>query len=106
MVVSAIIITFVAIFSIVLLKVVLPVYRRRKVLEPLPGLEETFILGHVKHFVNKPSEVLFETVRRASRELGKVWKVFLLHDTLVFVSDPKIMEVSDDEFIAIWTKRL
>lgn len=74
--------------------VVLDTIRRRRVLLPVPGLEQTCVLGHVKHFMNKPPPVILETVQRAFRECGTVWKTFLLHETLVFVSDPKIMEVS------------
>lgn len=81
--------------ALLLLPFVLSVYRRRRVLRDIPGLEETFILGHAKHFHNKPSAEILKTLQRAFKELGTLWKVFLVHETLVVTSDPKMMEVSE-----------
>lgn len=70
-----------------------PVYRRRKVLEPIPGFKQDFLIGHVKYFYNKTPPEFYKIFERGHRELGRVWKLFMLHDTIVFVSDPKILEV-------------
>lgn len=80
--------------SCFLLPIVLATNRMRRILRPVSGPEETFVLGHVQHFVNKTPSVIWKTVLRGFRECGKVFKMHLLNETLVFVSDPKIIEVS------------
>lgn len=90
-----------ACLAFLVLPVIVSVYRRRKVLQNVPGLEETWVLGHAKHFMNKPPPVILKTVQEGFRKCGKVWKAFLAHDTLVLVSDPKIMEVGDKSQIII-----
>lgn len=69
--------------------------RRRMILKSLPGLNEDFILGHTRHFANKAPSVIWKTLGRGFKDLGKVWKVHLLHESVVLVADPKINEVSE-----------
>lgn len=84
--------------SLLILPLVLAVSRRRRILKSIPGLEETFILGHTLHFMNKSPSVILETLNRGFRENGRVWKALLFHDTILLVSDPKIIEVSEKRF--------
>lgn len=87
---------FFVLVSLLFLPLVLAVSRRRRILKPIPGLEETFILGHTLHFMNKSPSVILETLNRGFRENGRVWKALLFHDTVLLVSDPKIIEVSEN----------
>lgn len=70
------------------------ILRRKRILKDIPGLKEDWILGHGRYFMNKSPAAILETLERFSNECGRIWKVFLLHETIVAVSDPKIVEVS------------
>lgn len=59
----------------------------------MPGLKEDFLVGHVRHFLNKPPPVLYKTIEGGFRELGKVWKANLGHESLLLLADPKIVDV-------------
>lgn len=63
-------------------------------LQDMPGLQETFIVGHGLHFLNKKPVDIFKTLRKGSKDLGGMWKVFLLHECNLVISDPKFFEVS------------
>lgn len=81
------------IVALIVIRFVYNVFKTRWALRSFPELEGNWLLGHVKNFINVPPAEIFKTVRRAFREKGKVWKLFLLQDTLLMVADPKIMEV-------------
>lgn len=76
------------------LPLIFAVSRRRRILKPLPGLKESFLLGHAGHFLNATPPEIFKTLLEGFKQCGKTWKVFLLDDTLVVSSEPKVMEVS------------
>lgn len=83
---------------VILLSITFPflysVYRKRRTLAPIPGLEEDFLIGHARHFFNKPPTEFIKVFARGFKQLGRVWKLHLLHDSVLFVADPKILEVS------------
>lgn len=76
-----------------LVPLVLRVRRQKRVLKNVPGLPETPILGHGPHFMNKKPTQLLETLVKCASQFGNIFKIHLLHETLVVVSDPKILEV-------------
>lgn len=81
--------------SFFLLRLVRQVLRRKRILLHMPGLKETFMVGHGLHFLNKKPVDIFKTLRNGSKELGsRMWKVFLLHECNIMISDPKFCEVS------------
>lgn len=94
MILNALWTLFIVLFAFIA-SVCYSVYRRRKILKPIPGLSEDFLIGSVRHFYNKPPREFFKIFVKGFQEFGKVWKVHLLHETIVFVADPKILEVSD-----------
>lgn len=77
-----------------LLPVILAFYRKRRVLKNVPGMKEFPIIGHGLHYLNKTPPEIVQTVFKGFQECGKVWKLFLLHEVQVIVSDPKVLEVS------------
>lgn len=77
-----------------LLPVILAFQRKRAVLKNVPGMKEFPVIGHGLHYLNKTPPQIVETVFRGFKECGKVWKLFLLHEVQVIVSDPKVLEVS------------
>lgn len=76
-----------------LLPLIFSIIRRKWILRALPGLEENWITGHAKHFLNKSPPELLKTIARGFKECGSIWKVFLMHECMVFVADPKVLEV-------------
>lgn len=81
------------IILVAVLSFVLPVLRRRRVLKPLPGMEEHFFFGHSLHFLNKSAPEILEMMCQGFKDLGRVWKFFMMHETLLMVADPKVLEV-------------
>ena len=83
----------VAVFTYYLLVTIFRVQRWKWLLKDVPGLEEKWIIGHGHHFMNKRPVELFQTLMDGTKKLGKIWKVFLLHEAVLVVSDPKVFEV-------------
>lgn len=90
-----IVLSLFAIIILSLLPVVLSTARKRRMLRNMPGMKEVPVLGHALYYLNKTPAQIMETVWRAFGKCGRVWKMFLLHDVQVVVSDPKVCEVSD-----------
>lgn len=95
MVVFQIVLSLFAIILLSILPVVLSSARKRRMLRNMPGMKEVPVLGHALYYLNKSPAQIMDTVWRAFGECGRVWKMFLLHDVQVVVSDPKVCEVSD-----------
>lgn len=77
-----------------LLPVIIKFHRKKRVLRNVPGMKEFPIIGHALHYLNKSPPEIVQTVFKGFQECGKVWKLFLLHEVQVIVSDPKVLEVS------------
>lgn len=63
-------------------------------LRPVPGMKEHFFFGHSQHFINKSPPEILQLMIRGFKDCGKVWKFFMMHETLLMVAEPKVMEVS------------